>query len=622
MKKTGLFFVILLVAGAGAYFTFQRPAARRINAAELLPANALFLAEMPDFRRSAGRWKQTALSQLWQEPEVQVFLEKPRSKIPWMIAADAQASRLARIAPHQAFVAIATLDGNTPRWVAGFSFDGSRKAVEEALADPRAQMHKALPTGRDDLVSYGSAEIQTFTDKEEVVAEAFCPGWYFVSNQLDLMRNTLDRFNGKPPQSAAALTTDEVYRKTLAALPAEGDLAVFGRVGVLTDRFTALMSMVQQKGNAQAAADTPKTVAFGLCTRMDGEQFRDTLYFYAPGTVKAGALARSGLPLTKPSTLLYYAASMPEASAADDSPGLETYAQLVPAVAAFTQALMDKGLKFSDKALAFGPELDLAIDWPAGAPIPSPLLAVDLRDRQKAVGFVEALASLGDTPWQKSEADGATIYAAPAVPGLPLPAPAVAVTEKTAVLGLSLEAVTEGLSHQKANAGGLAANPDFQAAEKTVIPANSAFGYIDLKSLVEKAYGLFRPVYSMSMAMDPAAGQTIDAGKLPETATLSKHLGPCIFSQATREDGTLVESTGPLTFDQVMVAALAGAGYSIAPTVEQNMKGQNGPPTGLWPPSIPWPGGNAPAPAAPAAPGTPDPGAASTPPTAAPETAP
>ena len=93
----------------------------------------------------------------------------------------------------------------------------------------------------------------------------------------------------------------------------------------------------------------------------------------------------------------------------------------------------------------------------------------------------------------------------------------------------------------------------YQSASKLVHPPNAGFAYLDLKAVFERSYGTLRPLVAMSLAFNPEAGRYIDASKLPATETISRHLGPSIYSQSVSADGTLIESVGPLTLPQVLL---------------------------------------------------------------------
>jgi hypothetical protein len=77
----------------------------------------------------------------------------------------------------------------------------------------------------------------------------------------------------------------------------------------------------------------------------------------------------------------------------------------------------------------------------------------------------------------------------------------------------------------------------------------------------------------MSLAFSPDAGQYLDAGKLPGTETISRHLTPSIYSQSVTAEGTLIESIGTLTFNQVLVAAIGGGVAAAFPMIESTLSG-------------------------------------------------
>ncbi len=598
MKKfLVLLVVVLLASAAAAFFLHQRKAAGpSIHPADLLPSDCIAFAEIPDVPHSGERFQQTAIYQLWQEPQMQAFLEKPKAKVPWLADFQSHLDLLQKLKPQHAFAGFTDM---TPGYyfIAGFSFAGSRADVEKALAEPRAQLRKAWPTGKADVEVYGDNEIQVYTEKENSVAEAFHGNWYFVSNHVDLLKAALDRLDHKTEGLKPALSADEVFKKTAAPLPKEPDLFVFTRVGVLADRVSSLLSAAGQPADSPQLAELKRTKAMALATKIDGLQFRDTIFSYAPGTTPGAPLARHGLDMSTPGTLLYYAAKMPASLAGPDATSLAAITQYAPVLADLDKALAEKNLKFSDLPAAFGPEWNALVDWGAGAIGPSLLAQLDVKDPAKAKAFIETLTGggSGSPAWEQSNQDGAVLYSPPPQPpGVAsfLPQPAIALSEKQVLVGLSLPAVTEALKQGKAHgAGGLASQPAFQTAEKAVQPSTLAFGYLDLRGLVDRSLGMFRPFLLMSLAMNPDSGQYFDAGKLPPTETITKHLGVSIYSQSSTEQGSLIESAGPLTFNQVMAIAVGGAVAAALPMLEQNMQSGN-----LLPPNLLQPGSASPFP--------------------------
>jgi hypothetical protein len=174
--------------------------------------------------------------------------------------------------------------------------------------------------------------------------------------------------------------------------------------------------------------------------------------------------------------------------------------------------------------------------------------------------------------------------------------PAIGISDKFVIAGLSPKSVIDALAHAKQQGGKLTDQAGFKTAEKTVLPPTNAFGYFDVRALIERSSAIFRPLLAMSLAMNPDSGQYIDAGKLPATATLTKHLGPTVYSSRTTDQGALTESAGPITFNQAIFVAAVGVGAAAVPAMEQAMKG-GGPPNLLPPGLIPgFPGAPVPPP--------------------------
>src|SRR4051812_46350541 len=80
MKKIALLSAVaaaVLFLGALGVTYWKRLAPPAVRPDALLPGGTLMLVEAVDLTRTAQRWDKTELNQLWEEPEVQAFLEKP-----------------------------------------------------------------------------------------------------------------------------------------------------------------------------------------------------------------------------------------------------------------------------------------------------------------------------------------------------------------------------------------------------------------------------------------------------------------------------------------------------------------------------------------------------------------
>ena len=561
MKKARFALAALLLSAVAVVVVFKKTIGSHVPAAMLVPGETVLFIDMPNLPRTALRWPQTGLAKIFAEPEVQKFLEKPRAAGGPVKALDEKMAQVLRLAPREVFVAVTSIEGTTPKWVAGFAFIGRKKDAVALLAEPRAQWKKGYPAGKSDIGTHGKAEVETFTYGEAVVAEAFQGGWYLVSNDVALLHGTLDAA-ALPKGSPTALGTRDVFKKATAPLPADGDALVFAQLGSLTERITSLMVATGQAPDPAQLAEIKRMQAVAWGTKMEGEQVRDTIFLLAPGGVKEPVLALNALGLQTADTFLSYVLKLPEKIEVPDSAGL--LGGYLPMLAPMEKALAAKGLTWADLGKAFGPELGVVADWPLKDGQPSAVLGLDVRDAVKARAFLDVFTgeATGTPPWGRVEKDGVTLFQSPAGEGLLPISPALALGEKFLVLGLSAEGVESAVERWKQ------APPRPWTLQEVTAPT-AGFGELDMKTLFERGYGTMRPLLAMSLAFSPEAGQFLDAGKLPGTETISRHLTPSIYSQSTTAEGTLVQSVGTLTFNQVLIAAIGGGVAAAYPMLEE-----------------------------------------------------
>jgi hypothetical protein len=562
--------VLAAVAVAVALVFFKRASSHHVPALELAPAESIFFLHFPDLKRTAMRWPQTGVAKIGAEPEMQAFLAKAKENGQLKLWTE-KIWKLASVDPGEAFVAVTSIDGPSPKFIAGISFAGRKSALEEALTEPRAEFKKAWPAGKSDVVLQGKTEIETFTYDDKTVGEAIQNGWYLVSNDMELLRKTLSA----PAEGlgAQALGADVLYKKATSHLPVDGEAVMYAKLSVLTERLVSLLVASGQTPDPKQLEELKKMQALAWGTKFEGAQMRDTLFLLSPGSSKEAPLARNSLALSGPGTFLTYASplpatfEMPEASMA--------LGMLVPGFAAMQKGLEDKGLKWGDFGKGFGPEFGVVANWMENAQQPSMLLALDVRDAATARGFVEVFT--GDLPgspaWGRKEENGVTIFQSPATGGLVSLTPTAALTDKFLVIGLSAPEIIAALEQLKSGQMAIANTPAYGVAVKAVGAPTSGFAYLDLKALFERSYGTLRPFLAMSLMFSPEAGQYLDAGKLPNAETIGKHLTPSVYSQSVTEEGTLVESVGTLTFNQVMIGVVGGAVAAAFPMIESSLAG-------------------------------------------------
>ena len=570
MKKILLSLAVLVAVATAALVVYQRTIGAHVSAALLVPGETLLFVDVPNVPRTALRWPKTGVAQVFAEPEMRQFLQKSQAQDGLMKSLDEKLAQWLRLAPREVFVAVTAIDGPTPKWIAGCAFLGRKKAAVALLAEPRAALKAAWPAGKSDLGTHGTTEVETFTFGDSVVAEAFQGEWYLVSNDVALLHRTLDAA-ARPAGAADALGTREIFKKATAPLPADGDTLVFAQLGTLTDRVKALLVASGQAVDPQQLAEFQRMQAVAWGTKLEGTQVRDTIYLLAPGGTTEAALPRSALALSAAETFLYYGMALPAKIEIPASTGL--LGGYLPMLAPLEKALAEKGLTWADLSVAFGPELGVVGDWDAEDPSPSVLLALDVRDPVKARAFVDAFtgSAPGTAAWGRAEIDGATLFQSPTGSGLLAVSPTLALTGKFLVLGLSPAAIEMALTRLANGPAGIVQTPAYQGAVQTVGAPTSGFGYLDMKTLIERSYATLRPMLALSLATTGEGGAAFDAGKLPSSETISRHFTPSVYSQSVTAEGTLVESSGTLTFNQVAMAAIGGGVAMAYPMIESTL---------------------------------------------------
>ena len=326
--------VIVLVAIAAVAFVFLKKAVvHHVHATELAPAETIFFAPFPDLRRTAERWPKTALAQIGAEPEVQgAPWRNRRPSAPEMKLWEQKIAQLEQVAPGEAFIAVTSIEGNQPRFIAGLSFGGRKADVDALLAEPRAEMKQNWPSGKADITMQGKIEIETFTYQDTVVGEAYAEDWYFVSNDMELLRHTIDIAGQGLGEKG--LGASDLYRKSTARLPADGEVVLFGQVGTISDRIISLLTAASQAPDPKQVAEWKKIQAIAWGTKFEDALMRDTLFIFSPGNTVEQPLAQNALALSDANTFLTYSTLLPASiDVADSSMGI--IRTMVPGFAGF-----------------------------------------------------------------------------------------------------------------------------------------------------------------------------------------------------------------------------------------------------------------------------------------------
>ncbi|MGC3988360.1 MAG: hypothetical protein QM796_01500 [Chthoniobacteraceae bacterium] len=571
MKKLFLLVLVVVLALVG-WWWLKRQAHHEVEMTALVPADTIFFAQVSDIPRSEDRWKGTEIAQILAEPAMQDFLKKPLGSAPKQ-SQQAQ-DDWGKIQPVRGYLALTKLNGNLPVASAGFEYQGDRKTVEDMLAKAKDELKKAAPEGRADLLQYNGVTIETYAMSQATVATAFVNNWLFATDDVDEMKATLDRFNGK--SAAGVLEAADAFKTCLAQMPKETDTLFYFVPKEVVSRLKMLMLATGQSVNQQGFDKLDKVLAIAGTTKIEGPVMRDTFFSYAPDLPLDGALEKHAMALTSAGTLMFFSSVLQwpdKLTLPDPATDVTGYGKLLEGLQA---GLAAQGVSLEDALKAFSPEGAFSVDWTDGTPYPSALVTLDVKDHTKAQKVLELIAggAFGQA-WPKTSENGVDYYGMPS-DGFSFLKPTLALSDRFFVAGVTYSSVKEALDSAKATGNKLDQSTDYKTALDSVKPASFGFGYVDTKRLVDKVYGQLRPLIMMYAGFSKEASDYMDASKLPEAAVISKHLTPIIYSSSKVAGGSLVESVGPVTMPEAAVGLGAIGGAIAIPFVKNYLPALNG----------------------------------------------
>jgi hypothetical protein len=567
MKKFAVPVALMAVAVAAWVLWSKRgPALHGLDPAALVPASTVALLEMPDPQASGERWKLTALGRIGAEPEMQAFLERPRSQLQLPGQLSGALPKIWALKPRGLFAAILSVEGTRPRWLAGFEFKGSKADIDAAVSEARAAVVQRRPAGRADIVRHGTVTIETFTDDRFALCSAVAGNVYLVGNSIEDLKFALDRLARAGDAAGQTLADSPARTRALAHLPAGAEARTFLQPRAVVDRLLPLASAAGAKLDETQAGELRKVEVIAASTAFEGGNLRDTVF------IGRAADGTKPVPLKQPLRAYASAASLfllaiavdwPEsfeipAETADPTGVLEWLRRTLPRMAA-------KGVGIDKLGDAFGSEAGLLIEWPTSDLQPSLLGSVEVQDPALAAGIFDEL--LGNPASglvvRREQVGEARIYAI-STGGRPGLTPSVALTPQRLLFSLDATRLKAVAAAPLPSAGMLEQNESFKQALGTAGDPDRAFAYLDLRGLFERAYGFGRPFLVFGAGLMPGVARYIDASKLPVTETVAQHLGPVVFSHRTLPDGALIESTGPVTLNQVVIGGMVVGGVSAA----------------------------------------------------------
>ena len=560
MKKLLAVIVAALVTAATVWVIGRIQLAKRLSTVpELLPETTLALIEVPDFQRARTQWQRSDLCQIWHEPTVQAWLQKPLAQLPRVGAGPRQVLEdFLRLGPTHGFVALTSIENNEPKVLSGFHFDKSAKEAQTFIQQRKADWLSKSEGAKHETTVYEQHQIETVSISHFVFATVCDDHWFFTANDLAALKTLLDRADHRG-EKRPSLKANPTFTEASRYLP--NGYAMFGYVDPrpFVEKLMPIVAMtgqtlpVDQMERLKAVRTV--TTSFGF----DRGKMHETDFVAMPLMGVEKNLERRMLGLAGANTFFYSVARISWPPKIFSPPG--TGALGLPAVLQrVTAALQARGVSETDLQEAFGDELEIVGSWPPDSRWPALQASLSVKDPARARKLAEAIGSveLAGMPWTREEKNGATFFNAHLIGGL-LPFQIVlAVSDQAIVAGSDAATIEAALKGVSSPGNELEKSAVFRDASTQVPAGESAFNYIDTRLLFERADATIRPLLSMGAAVAPALVNHLDPANLPPTEAISKHLSPIVMSQRYEKVGYVTESLGPVTF-RAATLGLAGA---------------------------------------------------------------
>jgi hypothetical protein len=566
MKRLLLVILLGAIAALTAYYIVrQHPGAMPSTIANLLPADAALFIHMPDAEKNRDALHRTDLYQLYREPGVQDFLQKPKSRFPEKGPVKEAWHDSASLRMRNGFLATNNFD--SLRLIGGFEFRCQEKEAESVIERWKSRLLAKAPGAERSSADYEKHHIDILSSGQFTFASTIAGHQFLAAGTVEDLKALLDRVDGRT--KTPALDSDANFRAAMKQMPADYAWMFYLQPKQLAQKLATLRAQSGRSLQPDQQTMLERIQSFSHAMVFDGGKIRD-IGFAAMPRLAETKLERTTLPLASADTLLYGAFIVNMQQQFEWALEPAGAGSMAAPLQLISNALSSAGVTKEDWKTAFGGEISVMAAWPANAKLPNGVLTVAVRDSARARKIAGAIAS--SSGWQKSSRNNAEYYSAPTSGVLVALNPTLAVSDRFLVLGLDAASVDRVVT-QAPPGNGLSGSENFRAASKLVPEPQQMFAYIDLAALYSRLDATLRPILQMSAAFVPSLSERLDPNKLPPTNVITKHLSPVVASQSYIDGGYRSESAGTITMGQAGIAA--GATYAGAMIVQQHQ--QKGP---------------------------------------------
>ena len=548
----------------------------------ILPKDTLAFLHVPDVRRSRGELHRTDLYQIFAEPAVQDFLQKPRTQIPSNAALGPILQECESLQMKDAFVALLTIEHGAWKIVGGFRFNGDPANAEKIVANWQAELLGQSTDRKRETMEYQGHSIQVETAGIVRLSTVRNGQWFFIANDPEQLKPLLDRVDGRAKDPNAVLAGDTSFTTASGRMPSSYAALAFVRPDQLVEKFMPLAEN-HDKEAADQLAIVRQVRSLCAATAFDGGKIRDTIFVGMPKQLDAGDLARASLSIATKSTFLYAAGFLNLGKAVSIPSSASAFAWM-GGVQKMATALSSNGITLEEWNSAFGPEFSWVGDWPTNSHWPSLFATIPVKDSVKATKILGVIAAADEdsAAWNHQEKEGVKYFSTPLGGQFFSVSPTIGLSNQLLVAGLDMTSVEAAMKRSAAGHSELGDSKDFQSAERAVPPARQAFTYIDPALLYTRVDATIRPMLFMGAAFLPGIAETVDLNKLPNPEVITRHLSPIVMSQSYDGDGYIAESVGPITVYQTILG-LGGLGGAAAALYHHHSQSRITDPVGILP---------------------------------------
>jgi hypothetical protein len=553
MRK--LIFIVIIAALAAVGILYGLRQAQRTTPAAvvaLLPRGTIALVHMPDCNRTRDEWHQSDVYQLYREPAVQDFLQRPLTRMPQRDATSETLREIEQLNLKDAFIAVTSIDNNNPRFAGGFRFRGSQDDAEKTIGKWRSQLVTGASTGES--VEYQQHKIEIVGAAPNQVATAYDGDWFFASNDLAELKTILDRADRRTQDRQSILEADDAFRSATAHMLSGYALLFYLKPKAFTEKFASLRAAIAEQVPLEQHSLLEQIGSICGTTRFDKGKIHDALFIGMPKSAQNASLTRSSLQLGTRDTFLYLATllNFEKLASLSQAGGRQPFTGWLEKVFDISSRA---GVTLKDWKAGFELELASLADWPENARWPSLVATIPVKNPVRAGKIVSTLTSAidEDVSWTRTEKNGVQYFFMPTPGAWFANAPTIALSNRILVAGLDSVSVEAAIKRTQSSASDLSNSRAYQAAARAVPAPTSFFAYIDTALLYSRLDAALRPMLVMSAAFMPAISDYVDAAKLPAPELVTKHLSPIVSSQRYDGDGYVVESVGPITLNQAAI---------------------------------------------------------------------